>query len=80
MSDGTFPSAMTRSRASASSTSMFARVVSKCVLLGTTIPGFRIEWKRIRSAARPWCVGMTCLNPVRSWMTSRKRKKERLPA
>ena len=63
MRDGTFPSAMTRSRASAPSTSMFARVVSKCVLLGMTCPGFRIVWKRIRSAARPWCVGMTCLKP-----------------
>ncbi len=78
--DGTFPSAMTRSRASAFSTSMFARVVSKWVLLGTTWPGFRTVWNRMRSAARPWWVGMTCLNPVRSWMTSRKRKKERLPA
>ncbi len=73
MSDGTFPSAMTRSRASAPSTSMFARVVSKCVLLGMTIPGFRIVWKRIRSAARPWCVGMMCAKPVRSFTTSRKR-------
>ncbi len=55
---GTFPSAMTRSRASDSSTSTFARVVSKWLLFGTICPGFRIVWKRIRSAARPWWVGM----------------------
>ena len=41
ISDGTRPSGMTRSRASASSTSMLARVVSKWVLFGTTCPGFQ---------------------------------------
>ena len=34
----------------------------------------------MRSAARPWWVGMTCLKPVRSRTTSRKRTNERLPA
>ena len=37
-SDGTRPSGITRSRASAPSTSMLARVVSKWLLLGTTSP------------------------------------------
>ena len=38
-SDGTRPSGITRSRASAPSTSMLARVVSKWLLFGTTSPG-----------------------------------------
>ena len=78
--DGTRPSGMTRSRASASSISTLARVVSKWLLLGTTCPGSSRLWNRMRSAARPWWVGMMWRNPVRSWTTSRKRKKERLPA
>ncbi len=78
--EGTRPSAMTRSRASASSTSTFARVVSKWLLFGTTSPAFSTVWNRMRSAARPWCVGMTWRKPVRSCTTSRKRKNERLPA
>ena len=43
--DGTRPSAITRSRASAPSTSMLARVVSKWLLLGTISPGcsMRVE-------------------------------------
>jgi len=41
--------------------SMFARVVSKWVLLGNTLPGPPITENRIFSAARPWCVGMMCL-------------------
>ncbi len=72
-SAGTRPSAITRSRASHASTSMFARVVSKWLLFGTTWPAFSTLWKRMRSAARPWCVGMTCLKPVRSRTTASNR-------
>ncbi len=46
-------SAITRSSASAPVNSTFARVVSKCVLLGTTLPGPPSTVKRIFSAARP---------------------------
>ena len=60
---GTRPSATTRSRASAPSASTLARVVSKWLLLGTISPAFNTEWNRIRSAARPWCVGMMWRKP-----------------
>ena len=50
---GIRPSGITRSRASALQNSMLARVVSKCVLLGTTCPALTTTEKRIRSAARP---------------------------
>ena len=60
--EGTRPSAMTRSTASAPVYSTFARVVSKWVLFGTTLPGPPMAEKRIFSAARPWCVGMMCRN------------------
>ena len=59
---GSRPSAITRSTASAPVYSTFARVVSKCVLFGTTLPGPPIAENRIFSAARPWCVGITCVN------------------
>ena len=59
MSDGWRPSAMTRSRASAPECSTLARVVSKWVLLGMTLPGPPTAVYRIFSAARPWWVGMT---------------------
>ena len=49
-----------RSAAAAPVYSMLARVVSKWVLLGTTLPGPPSRVNRIRSAARPWWVGMTC--------------------
>ena len=45
---------------------MLARVVSKWVLLGTTLPGPPTSSNRMRSLARPWCVGRTCGMPVRS--------------
>ena len=70
---GSRPSAMTRSRASAPWYSTLARVVSKWVLLGTTSPSLTITEKRIRSAARPWWVGMISFNPVIPWTVSRKR-------
>ena len=47
-------SGMGRSTARAPVNSMLARVVSKCVLLGTTWPGLHSTVNRIRSAARPW--------------------------
>mmetsp|Transcript_30475 Transcript_30475/g.85308 ORF Transcript_30475/g.85308 Transcript_30475/m.85308 type:complete len:217 (+) Transcript_30475:540-1190(+) len=56
-----------RSTAAAPVASMLARVVSKCVLLGTSQPpggarrGSHTAPKRIFSAARPWCVGNRCL-------------------
>jgi hypothetical protein len=53
-------SATTRSSASPPSYSMLARVVSKWLLLGMTDPGCTVISNRIRSAARPWCVGITC--------------------
>ncbi len=56
---GSSPSRITRSTGSTPSYSRLARVVSKCVLDGTTSPGRVATEKRIRSAARPWCVGMT---------------------
>jgi aspartate aminotransferase len=53
-----------RSTARAPTRSRFARVVSKWVLPGTTSP----RWTRVsnssRSAARPWCAGITCGSPV----------------
>ena len=59
-SDGSSPSRTTRSTASAPACSAFARVVSKCVLFGTTSPFVTTAWKRRFSAMRPWCVGITC--------------------
>ena len=62
-----------RSTASAPVCSMLARVVSKWVLLGTTSPGpHRVE-NRMRSAARPWCVGMTFRKPKMSRTDSSNR-------
>ena len=43
-----------RSTARAPFDSTFARVVSKCVLFGTSFPGPQVTWNRMRSAARPW--------------------------
>ncbi len=61
---GSVPDSGMRSMASARVYSMLARVVSKWVLLGTMSPSLVVTEKRMRSAARPWWVGMTCLNPV----------------
>ena len=60
--DGSRPSGITRSIASAPVASTFARVVSKWVLFGTTLPGPPMTEKRILSAARPWWIGMMCSN------------------
>ena len=79
-SAGWRPSGITRSTASAPVYSTFARVVSKCVLLGTTLPGPPIAENRIFSAARPWCVGITCLNGKSSWTASRKMNQDGEPA
>ena len=77
---GSRPSAMGRSTASAPVNSTLARVVSKWVLLGTTLPGPATTLNRIFSAARPWWVGITCLKANSSWTASRKRNHDGLPA
>ncbi len=61
MPSGSVPSAMGRSTASAPENSMLARVVSKWELLGMCLPWPPTMENRIRSAARPWWVGMMCL-------------------
>jgi hypothetical protein len=63
---------MTKSTAVPPLTSTLARVVSKCVLLGTMSPGFRIVEKSRFSATRPWCVGMTWGRPKMSRTVSSK--------
>ena len=68
---GTRPSGMTRSTASAPVNSTLARVVSKWVLFGMTLPGPPITEKRIFSAARPWWVGMMWRNGKSAWTASR---------
>ena len=69
-----------RSTARAPVNSMLARVVSKWVLLGTTWPGLHSTVNRMRSAARPWCVGTMWRKPVSSSTTFFRRKKLSLPA
>ena len=59
---GSRPSGMTQSTASAPVNSTLARVVSKWVFDGITLPGPPMTLNRIFSAARPWCVGMTWRN------------------
>ena len=51
---------------SAPECSTLARVVSKWVLFGTYLPCPPTSSKRMRSLARPWCVGRMCGMPVRS--------------
>ncbi len=80
MTDGLRPSSITRSTASAPVNSTLARVVSKCVLLGTTLPGPPTTPNRIFSAARPWWVGITCLNGKSSCTLSRNRYHDGEPA
>ena len=77
---GSRPSAMTRSTASAPVNSTLARVVSKCVLFGTTWPGPPMTEKRILSAARPWWVGITWRNGNSSVTASLKIIQEGEPA
>ncbi len=78
--DGTRPSGITRSLASAPTNSTFARVVSKWVLFGMTWPRLAITEKRMCSAARPWWVGMISESPVSRMTVSRNRSNELLPA
>ncbi len=59
---------------------MLARVVSKWLLLGMTLPGPPISSNRMRSLARPWCVGRMCGMPVSSRSTASKRYQLRAPA
>ena len=77
---GSWPSGITRSTASAPVASMLARVVSKWVLLGMTLPGPPTTLKRIFSAARPWWVGMTWGNGNSAWTPARKAYQLGLPA
>jgi AraC-like DNA-binding protein len=77
---GCSPSALGRSTAVAPVNSMLARVVSKCVLFGTTTPGPPSTLKRIFSAPRPWWVGRTCLNGKSSCTASLKRVNDGEPA
>ncbi len=62
-----------RSTALAPLDSTLARVVSKCVLLKTTMPGPARVLNSKCSAARPWCVGTTCSKPNVSRTASSKR-------
>ena len=78
--DGSRPSAMTRSTASAPVASTFARVVSKWVLFGMTLPGPPMTENRIFSAARPWWVGMTWRNGHSSWTAARNVNQDGEPA
>ena len=78
--DGTCASGIARSSASAPLNSTFARVVSKWVLFGIVFPGPPIAVNRIFSAARPWWVGITCLNGNSSRTASRKRNQDAEPA
>ena len=71
---------MTRSTASAPVASTFARVVSKWVLFGITLPGPPMTENRIFSAARPWWVGMTWRNGHSSVTASRKANQDGDPA
>ena len=80
ITDGSRPSGMTMSRASAPWYSTLARVVSKWVLFGTTSPSLTATVNRIFSAALPWCVGMTWSNPVMLLTADSNRKKDLLPA
>ena len=69
-----------RSRATAPACSTCARVVSKWVLLRTSLPGRSMVAATMRSAARPWCTGKMCGIPVNRCATASKRWKLRLPA
>ncbi len=77
---GSSASGIGRSTASAPEYSMLARVVSKCVLFGTTLPGPPIAVKRIFSAARPWWTGITWRNGKRSCTAARNVNHDGEPA
>ena len=79
-SDGSRASGIGRSTASAPVNSTLARVVSKWVLFGIDLPGPPSTLNRIFSAARPWWVGITCLNGNSSCTASRKRNHDGEPA
>lgn len=80
MRDGIFPSAMTRSNAVAPMTSTLARVVSKCVLLGTMSPGLRTLPKRDTFGRASLVGGNDVFEVGDVAHASSKRKKDRLPA
>ena len=77
---GSYAPSFTRLTALAPRTSMLAWVVSKWMLLRTDCPCFTSASKRTRSAARPWCVGMTWGKPKTFRTALSKRKKLRAPA
>src|SRR6516165_7285772 len=77
---GSLASGVGRSTAVAPTNPQFARVVSKCVLFGTMSPFLQVTLKRMRSAARPWCVGITWRNSKIACTASRKRAKLGEPA
>jgi hypothetical protein len=58
---------------------MFARVVSKCVLLMKTLPGPQVAVDDAFACA-PWWVGSTCGMPVRSCTAFSMRSHELEPA
>ena len=49
-------------------------------VVGNHVPGLHSSANRIRSAARPWWVGMTCRKPKMSCTAASKRYEARLPA
>ncbi len=77
---GSFASGIGMSTAVAPTNSQLARVVSKCVLFGTMSPFLHITLNRMRSAARPWCVGITWRNPKMDCTDSRNLVKLGEPA
>ncbi len=77
---GSNPSSQTKSTAWAPANSIFARVVSKWLLLGITSPGLTWVWARMPSAARPWWVGKMCLAPVISLTVASNFFHDLLPA
>ena len=80
MTDGCFPGSISRSMASAPVNSTLARVVSKCVFEGMTLPWPPTTPNRIFSAALPWWVGITCLKGNSSRTLSRNRYHDGEPA
>ena len=71
---GSRPSGMTKSSATPPLASTLARVVSKCVLLGTISPAFSTVENSRFSATRPWWVGITCGSPKMERIVSSKWK------
>ena len=75
-----FASSQTKSIGLALTSKIFALVVSKWLLLGIVSPSFAIVENNILSAALPWWVGITFLNPVKSLIVDSNKVKLSLPA